>query len=289
MKSFTSALIASFVLLGAAASVFGHAGSRVWIGNVNGQVATYTSDNDVSPTTYEPFRLFATELEDLLGIFTTEFPGFEVRRDGNGNVAAGTTFGFNIAGPLLYYDDVTTTFITVDEAFGPPQPGPVPQLALAHEMDLRVTAAAPVGGFDFYTFNAIGDHSHVDYTLLGDGVAAGGGPAGVYALPLQLTSNALATSELFFLLIGKEVSSTDPLFLEAVEVAEATLLPGLPGDLNCDDVVDVGDAPLLAQALTDPDGYIAAWPDCHLSRADVNEDGFADGRDIQALMQVLLP
>src|SRR5215470_590905 len=111
--------------LSSAAPVQAHEGPRIWIGNFNGQIITYTSDNDLNPTIYTPSRIFTADLEAVLGIYTTDFPGYEVRQSG-GNVAAGTTFGFNITGPLLYFDEATQTFVTTQAEFGPPQPGPVP-------------------------------------------------------------------------------------------------------------------------------------------------------------------
>ncbi len=262
---------------------FGHDGPRVWIDTVDGGVVTLTSDNDSAPTTYTPLRLFTTDLEELLGVYTTDLPGYEVRRDG-GSVPAETTFGFNIVGPLLYFDDVTETFVTVQDLFGPPQPGPVPQVAILLDSEIRVTNEGTVSGFDFYTYHATADHAHLTDTFLGDGSTASDGPSGVHTLPLQLTSAGLTSSETYYLLMGKDVAQDDPLFEEAVAVAQATLVGGpVPGDMNGDGTVDDADVePFVAVLLgldSDPD---------HLTVADVNGDENADGADIGPLLEAML-
>jgi len=281
--AFAFALLAAF-----ATAALAHEGPRVWIGNEAGRVTTYTSDIDIDPTVYIPSRLFGTDLEPFFGVYTTEFPGYEVRQDG-GNVSPGTTFGFNITGPLLYYDAASQTFVTVAEAFGPPLPGPVPQMAITLGASIRATAAGPAAGFNFFSFNVIGDHSHLAYTLLGDGVTASDGPAGVYALSLELTSPALATSQTYYLLIGKDVEQTDDLFAEAWTVALQTLVSdAVPGDLDCSGTRDAADVAAFVQALIDPTAYAAAHPNCNAGRADVNQDGTVDGRDVQAMVRLLV-
>ena len=56
------------------------------------------------------------------------------------------------------------------------------------------------------------------------------------------------------------------------------------GDLNCDGAVDIGDIPHFVQALADPSGFTG----CDIGRADVNGDGYADGLDVDPLVQALL-
>lgn len=273
----------------AVAPAAAHEGPRIWLGNVGGQVAAFTSDNDVDPTTYTPSRLFATEMQEFFGIYTTEFPGYEVRQDG-GDIEPETTFGFNIAGPLLYFDDATDAFVTVAEMFGPPEPGPVPQLAVSLGATIRVTGAGPVAGFNFFTFHEIGDHSHLSYTLLGDGVNAGSGPAGVYALPLNITSASLMTSETNYLLIGKEVAESDALFQEAHAVAQATLVPtAVPGDMNCDGALTEEDIPDFVVALLDSSAYEASHLSCDIMLGDMNQDESVDALDIQGFADALTP
>lgn len=60
------------------------------------------------------------------------------------------------------------------------------------------------------------------------------------------------------------------------------------GDVNCDGLVDVGDAGALALALTDVDEFQAQYPGCDVSAADVNGDSTNDGRDVQALVDIVL-
>jgi formylglycine-generating enzyme len=62
----------------------------------------------------------------------------------------------------------------------------------------------------------------------------------------------------------------------------------LPGDLNCDTVVDGLDVGPFVLALIDPSGYGAAYPGCPLSNADFNCDGDADQEDVGGFVSCLL-
>lgn len=69
--------------------------------------------------------------------------------------------------------------------------------------------------------------------------------------------------------------------------------PLLLGDLNCDDLVNTADIPHLVQALVDPPAYDAQHDGdpyllCYRGLADMNQDGRADGRDIQLFTDLLL-
>jgi hypothetical protein len=87
------------------------------------------------------------------------------------------------------------------------------------------------------------------------------GPAGVYALPLELTSGGLGTSQTYYLLLGKGLAAGSATFEEAVRVAA----PLLDRRINPDDyfVLDRGYANQLA-------GYL---------NGDLNRDGMIDGQD----------
>lgn len=61
------------------------------------------------------------------------------------------------------------------------------------------------------------------------------------------------------------------------------------GDMNCDGVVDTADVAAFALALVDPAAYIAAYPDCFLTRADMNADALQNGEDVQLFTQLLVP
>lgn len=64
--------------------------------------------------------------------------------------------------------------------------------------------------------------------------------------------------------------------------------PLLPGDLNCDGMLDVNDIVPFALALTDPPGYAATYPVCSEFLADLNADGLRDGQDVAALVALLV-
>ena len=59
------------------------------------------------------------------------------------------------------------------------------------------------------------------------------------------------------------------------------------GDLNCDGAVNAFDIDPFVLALTDPDGYAAAWPDCDRMLADCNSDGVVDAFDIDPFVELL--
>ncbi|MBI5765467.1 MAG: hypothetical protein HZA51_18315 [Planctomycetes bacterium] len=63
---------------------------------------------------------------------------------------------------------------------------------------------------------------------------------------------------------------------------------GLRGDINCDGHVDEGDTSPFVLALTNPPGYVTAYPDCSILNADVSGDCMVNGLDIQPFVDQLL-
>ncbi len=64
--------------------------------------------------------------------------------------------------------------------------------------------------------------------------------------------------------------------------------PGsLPGDLNCDGVVSVGDVNPFVLALTDPQAYEAQFPNCDVLNADCSGDGAVTVNDINCFVAML--
>jgi len=63
---------------------------------------------------------------------------------------------------------------------------------------------------------------------------------------------------------------------------------GLPGDMNCDQTVSMGDIESLVLALLGPVEFSQAHPDCPAGAADVNADGRVDGADVQTWVARLL-
>ena len=62
----------------------------------------------------------------------------------------------------------------------------------------------------------------------------------------------------------------------------------VPGDMNCDGVIDGRDIQGFTLALTDPGAYEALYLDCTICNADVNGDGVRDMLDVGALVQLLI-
>ncbi len=73
-------------------------------------------------------------------------------------------------------------------------------------------------------------------------------------------------------------------------VFRTTCLPDglLPGDVNCDGLINVYDIDPFVLALTDASAYSAAFPQCDLATADVNGDGGVNAFDIDPFVLCLI-
>ncbi len=69
----------------------------------------------------------------------------------------------------------------------------------------------------------------------------------------------------------------------------AVYIPPVPGDLNCDGMLDAFDIEPFILALFDPDAYDEAYPHCDLMRADLNGDGSVNAFDIEPFLKLLFP
>ena len=69
--------------------------------------------------------------------------------------------------------------------------------------------------------------------------------------------------------------------------AVADVRPGA-GDVNCDGAINNFDIDPFVLAITDPDGYDAAYPDCSWTNADVNMDGSINNFDIDSLVTLII-
>ncbi len=61
------------------------------------------------------------------------------------------------------------------------------------------------------------------------------------------------------------------------------------GDADCNGVVDMADLAHFAQRLVNPAGYDAAHLGCNTINCDINHDGRTDGRDVNAMIDLLMP
>lgn len=76
----------------------------------------------------------------------------------------------------------------------------------------------------------------------------------------------------------------DDVIIEDFTCTSAKLLPG---DMNCDGVVSVADIGPFVLALTDPAGYIAAFPTCSSLNGDFSNDGQLSVGDIGGFVAAL--
>jgi hypothetical protein len=60
-----------------------------------------------------------------------------------------------------------------------------------------------------------------------------------------------------------------------------------PGDLNCDGLVDFDDINPFVLALSSPDAYLIAFPNCNILNGDCNGDGYVDFDDINPFVELL--
>jgi hypothetical protein len=65
-------------------------------------------------------------------------------------------------------------------------------------------------------------------------------------------------------------------------------VPGLPGDMNCDAVVNARDVGPFALALTSPAGYASAYPSCDIGNGDLNGDSLTGEGDVPLMVALLL-
>jgi len=84
--------------------------------------------------------------------------------------------------------------------------------------------------------------------------------------------------------LGNSIDAQARAFL----LTRLTFAPSRPGDLDCNGVVNASDVGPFAQALASPAAYRAGHPTCDLLNADINGDGYADGRDVNGFVALLL-
>lgn len=231
-------------------SLFAHAGPRIWLNVSSGRVVTYAGPYPpAAPSQYQPARAFAQPLSDVgEDIWEAGFPGFQ--QVPGGAIPAGTVFRYTIAGPLLRFVPAAATtcatFETVSVHFAAMPP--IPQMAVTNELaETRYTSSGIVEGDLAFVFNTTGDHDHLTYTLLGDGVSPGGGADGIYAIPLQLRAIGYQDSDIFYLLLHKNAPAED-----IADAMSVILNPRVRPDLDCDGDVDLEDLGLLSACRTGP-------------------------------------
>ncbi len=285
MKRFILCACARLGIVVTAAS--GHPGPRIWISIDDGKVTTYAGPYPPGdPVDYHPSLVFTQPLGDEEDIWFTEFPGYQIVP--GGEITTGTMFYYNIAGPALWYNPGDASrapfFEPVQDHFI--NSPPVPQFAVNNELfQITYTSTGLVSGDLAFTYHGnAGDHNHLTYTLLGDGVNAGGGQDGIYALPLQLTASGHAPSDTFYLLLGKNAAPCE------LAIAASVMLTGRPlPDYDCDLDVDADDLVLFETCRTGP--TIPLPPPGagleHCIRADFDGDGDVDQSDFGVIQRCL--
>ncbi len=124
------------------------------------------------------------------------------------------------------------------------------------------------------------------------GTAANWGPGAtlhidnIFLTGVQLSDADAYTVTLTFADEVATWGAAGELIVDNLFLGESTLVPG---DLDCNGVVDVDDIGPFALALVDPDAYLAGpGQNCLISLADVNGDEQNDGLDVAAFVDLLL-
>ncbi|MBL8879549.1 MAG: hypothetical protein JNG88_10565 [Phycisphaerales bacterium] len=120
---------------------------------------------------------------------------------------------------------------------------------------------------------AAGAISYVDIGFMVGGLDIGGAPTNAFlgdVDELQLYPHILTPAQIQYLFEHPTETVIGPL-----------------GDLNCDGVVNNFDIDPFVLALTDTEGYAAAFPDCDIRHADVNFNGLINNFDIDAFVELL--
>ena len=281
MKHFRSSVWNSVLtvvaFLVAVSSAAAHPGPRIWVNIEDGQVVTNAGPYPPSdPSNYHRSIVFSQPLaNEGDGVWYTEFPGYQ--EVPGGSIPVGSMFEYDIVGPLLWYDQDDPGrcpfFVTVSEYFA--DAPPVPQMAITNEVFVTAyTSDGFVDGDLAFAYNGgSGDHNHLDYTLLGDGMTAGGGPDGIYALQLRLRSAGAVPSATFYLILGKNASEDS-----LQEAMNALPEPPRAGDMDCDGAYDEGDLQAYDDCLAGP----GIPPEVQCLRGDIDNDGDVDVKDYAA-------
>lgn len=86
---------------------------------------------------------------------------------------------------------------------------------------------------------------------------------------------------------GEWVAMTHP-YPESNSTSGAAWIPGpVPGDANCDGVINNFDIDPFVLMLTNPEGYEATYLDCTLFNGDINLDGAVNNFDIDGFVDLL--
>ena len=99
---------------------------------------------------------------------------------------------------------------------------------------------------------------------------------------LTISPSKLADSGVYDVLVENDcaILTSEPATVNVI---------GVPGDMDCDGVVNAFDIEPFLSALFTPSLYVQQYPECDLMLADINQDGFVDSFDIQPFLGLLFP
>lgn len=219
-----------------------------------------------------PSRVFESELGELSIPGWTSEPGYN-----SAVLTAGERIGFNIVGPLLFWDGAAYDAPPNDERLEVSLGGATVATARGNSVFEPgvVFAVATAAG-------SIHDHlgywvKHPEFDPADPFTNPIAGP-GAYALALELTSDSRDASLAFYIVFN---NGLDPAEIDAaVAAAEDRLDPPVcPGDLNGDGAIGIGD---LSQLLS----HFGTTAGAAAGDGDLDGDGDVDISDLSLLLGV---
>ena len=153
----------------------------------------------------------------------------------------------------------------------------------------------PVGPANYRPFANLIQVERNDSTYLHGYIQSGISPYSIHRI-FRISENGALTLEASPLLPGEGMVELDDrlyifqgnyiTYYDYADIFSPThignlLERGRPGDMNCDNLVNVDDEPLYQTALQDPSAYNLSQPNCPIGNADMNDDGQINDTDWQ--------
>ncbi len=108
--------------------------------------------------------------------------------------------------------------------------------------------------------------------------------AGTYTFTLENVQANVLTAIGAVDAVSRAASAT---LVDAEPLTFEVQTEAVPGDMNCDGAVSVGDINPFVLALTNPTGYADQFPDCNLLNGDCTEDGTLTVGDINCFVELV--
>ncbi len=102
-----------------------------------------------------------------------------------------------------------------------------------------------------------------------------------------IASGGNTTDDSSILVVGQVIAGGTGAANDMAQGAVPCWFAVIPGDLNCDGVVDFGDINPFVDRLVDPAQYAADYPDCPDANGDIDGNGSVGFEDINPFVSLL--